>query len=137
MRLLALITFCLSVAAIGRAQDASFVVNKDTKVASVSAEDIKNILLGNKLKFEDGTVIKLAILTDGPIHEKVVRDYTQRSTDQFDKYWKRLVFTGKGIMAAQFKSDADLIDYVTKTPGGFGYVAMASVTGAVTAVEIK
>lgn len=137
MRLLALLSIGLAFMAVGRAQDATFVVNKDTKIATASSDDIRNILLGNKQKFDDGTVIKLAILSDGPVHEKVVRDFTQRSTDQFDKYWKKLVFTGKGIMAAQFKTDADLIDYVSKTPGGFGYVAKASVTSAVNAVEIK
>lgn len=137
MRFLALFSLLLCLGTIARAQDASFVVNKDTKVASLTADDAKNILLGNKLKFDDGTNIKLVVLTDGPVHEKVVRDYTQRSTDQFDKFWKRLVFTGKGTMPTQCKSDADVIEFVAKTPGAIGYVAKSSVTAAVAAVDVK
>jgi ABC-type phosphate transport system substrate-binding protein len=137
MRLLALFALALCAAACGRAQDAAIVVNKDTKVTSLTADDFKNILLGKKLKFEDGTNIKLAILADGPIHEKVIRDFTQRTTDQFDRYWKRQVFSGQGIMPQQFKTDAELIAYVAETPGGLGYVGSGSVTPAVVTIEIK
>ena len=137
IRLLALLAFALCVSTVARADDIAFIVNKDTRISSLTAEDIKNILLGNKLKFDDGSNIKLAILAEGSVHEKTIHDYTQRSTDQFDKYWKKLVFSGKGIMPPQFKDDAELIDYVSKTPGGIGYVAKASATAAVSIIEIK
>ena len=127
----------LSAATLCRAQDVSFIANKETKVTSITADDAKNIMLGNKQKFDDGSLLKLAILTEGPVHEKVVRDYTQRSSDQFEKYWKKLVFSGKGIMPEQFKSDSEMIDFVSKTPGAIGYVAKASVTPAVVAIEVK
>jgi ABC-type phosphate transport system substrate-binding protein len=137
MRLIPLIALMIGLASIGRAQEPAFVVNKDTKVASLTADDVKNILLGTKLKFDDGTSIRLAVLVDGQVHEKVVRGFTQRSVDQFEKYWKRLVFTGKGIMAEQCKGDAEVIDYVSKNPGAFGYVDKSSVTPAVAIVEVK
>lgn len=137
MRLLALFALALCGAACGRAQDAAIVVNRDSKVTTLTADDFKNILLGKKLKFEDGSNIKLAILADGPVHERVIRDFTQRTTDQFDKYWKRQVFSGQGIMPQQFKTEAELIAYVAATPGGLGYVGSGSVTPTVGLVEIK
>ena len=137
MRLLALFLVLLGLGVAAHAQDAAFVVNKDTKVASLTAEDVRNILLGTQIRFDDGTVVRLVIQTGGAVHEAVVRNFTRRSTDQFEKYWKKQVFTGKGIMPVQCASDAEVLDYVAKTPGAIGYVAKTSVTPAVVEVDIR
>lgn len=92
---------------------------------SVSRDEIKSILLGNKTKWDNGTVIHLAVLTDGPIQDRVAQEYAARSADQFEKYWKKQVFTGKGAAPESLKSDADMIAYVAKTPGAFGYAGSA------------
>jgi ABC-type phosphate transport system substrate-binding protein len=108
-----------------------FIAHPSTAESVVSAEDAKNILLGNKTKWGSGANIKLVVLTDGEVHESVVKDHTQRTTDQFDKHWKKLVFTGKGAMPATGKTDADVIAYVAANPGAFGYVAKDSATAQV------
>ncbi len=133
--LLATVLFGLAVAS--HAQDAVFVTNTATADAALSADDVKAILLGNKTKWESGGVIKLVVLTEGAVNDKVIRDHTQRSADQFDKYWKKLVFTGKGMPPATAKTDAEVIDYVSKTPGSFGYVAKESATDKVKVIAIK
>lgn len=130
-RLLALTLLLLGAAALTRADDAVFVVNKGTKISAISSDDASDILLGNKVRFDDGTAVRLAVQTSGPVHEEIIHKYARRSTDQFAKYWKRLVFTGKGVMPQQCDSDAAVIDYVSKTPGGIGYVAKASATADV------
>jgi ABC-type phosphate transport system substrate-binding protein len=120
-----------------RAADVSYVVNPQSTETSLSADDLKSILLGNKIKWDGGGVIKLAVLTAGPVHEQVMQERTQRSADQFDKYWKKLVFTGKGVLPTQAADDAAVIDYVAKTPGALGYVASTSVTAQVKVLAIK
>jgi len=130
---LALAGFALS----ARAQDAVFIANPATADSALKADDVKAILLGNKTKWDGGGIIKLVVLTDGALNDKVIRDYTQRSADQFDKYWKKLVFTGKGMPPATAKTDADVIEYVSKNPGSFGYVAKESAGDKVKIIEIK
>ena len=122
-RLLLLVAVLCGLALGARAQDAVFITNPGSSETSLSVDDVKAILLGNKTKWGSGSVIKLVVLTEGAVNDKVVRDYTQRSADQFDKYWKKLVFTGKGMPPASAKTDGEVIDYVSKTPGSFGYVA--------------
>jgi len=90
---------------------------------ALSHDDVKNILLGNKTKWDDGRVIKLAVLSEGAANEAVVQSFTTRSADQFDKYWKKQVFTGKGVAPDAFKTDAEMIAFVAKTPGSFGYIS--------------
>jgi ABC-type phosphate transport system substrate-binding protein len=111
----------LSVSA--RAAEFLIVANPAISISSVSKDDFKNILLGNKSKTDGGTNIKLALMTEGPVHETVIQTFTARSVDQFDKYWKKLVFTGKNVAPDTFKSESELLAFVAKTPGAIGYVA--------------
>lgn len=62
------------------------------------------------------------------MHDAVIQAHTQRSADQFDKYWKKLVFTGKGSAPATAKSDAEVLAYVAAHPGAVGYVTKSAVT---------
>ena len=128
VKFLLLFTAILGFSSRMMASDFIIVAHRDTQVSAVSKDDMKGILLGNKTKWDNGTLIKLAILSGGLAHEKIILEATSKSTDQFDKYWKKQVFTGKGVMPDSFSSDAELIAWVAKTPGAIGYVAVGSVT---------
>lgn len=119
-----------------QAKAAVFIANASVTETSLSAEDLKNILLGNKTRWASGTV-KLALQPEGAVHAEVIKTYTQRSTDQYDTFWKKLVFSGRGTMPAKLKTDAEVIDYVAKNPGAFGYVASAPASGEVKTLTIN
>jgi ABC-type phosphate transport system substrate-binding protein len=125
----------LTVAA--KAQDVAFIVHPDLAETGLTADDVKNVLLGNMTKWPHGTVIKLVVLTEGAEHAKVIRDYTQRSPEQFDKFWKRQVFTGAGVMPAQVKTDAEVIAYVAANPGAFGYILKESANPQVKILSVQ
>lgn len=127
----------LATASLARAADYVFVTHPDTQVSTLSKDDVKNILLGNKTKWDSGGLIKLAVLTEGPVHEAVIQGFTARSADQFDKYWKKQVFTGKGIAPDAFKTDAELVAFVAKNPGAFGYIAGGTAPSGVKAVSVQ
>ena len=132
MKRLSILVVALAIFAIhARGQDAALIAHPSVGDTKVSAEDVKGILLGTKTKWDAGGVIKLIVLSEGVVHEKVIKDYTQRTGDQFDKHWKKQVFTGKGIMPQVAKTDAEVVDYVAKTPGAFGYVARENATDSV------
>ena len=136
-RILSLTLVVLALAAtVAAAADGIFITNPSGPDA-VTREEIKSILLGNKTKWESGTLIHLAVLADGPVQEVIAQEYTARSADQFEKYWKKQVFTGKGSAPESLKSDADMIAYVAKTPGAFGYVSGASAATGVKVLTVK
>lgn len=132
------VTFVLLVlaAAVATAADGVF-ISHPAGPDAVTREEIKSILLGNKTKWDSGTLIHLAVLADGPVQEGIAQEYTARSADQFEKYWKKQVFTGKGSAPESIKSDADMIAYVAKTPGAFGYVSSAGVGPGVKVLTVK
>lgn len=136
-RLFLLFALVVGLVAAARAQDAVFIANPQGADAALSADALKSILLGNKTKWDGGGVIKLVVLGSGPLHEKVVQDHAQRNADQFDKYWKKLVFTGKGVLPEQAADEAAVIAYVAKTPGSLGYVSASAVTPAVKIVPVN
>jgi len=120
-----------------RAADYQLIANADAGSATVSKEDVKNVLLGNKVKWDNGTVVKLAVLGGGPAHDKVISDFTARTSDQFDKYWKKQVFTGKGVMPEVMADDAAMVAYVAKNPGAFGYVSAGAKTDGVKPLAVQ
>ncbi len=120
-----------------RGAEYKFIVHPDTAAAALSREEAKNILLGTKGRWDNGQVIRLAVLAGGPLHEKVITEITARTPDQFDKYWKKQVFTGKGVMPETMPDDAAMVAYVAKTPGAIGYVSAAAKTDGMKVVTVQ
>lgn len=136
-RLLLLIALALGLASAASAADAVFIVNPQGADASISGDSLKAVLLGNQTKWSGGGLIKLVVLTSGPAHDHVMQDHAQRTADQFDKYWKKLVFTGKGVMPEQAADEAAAVAYVAKTPGALGYVSAGAVTSSVKVLPVQ
>ncbi len=136
-RFIALLAFACAAFGGLRADDAVFIAHPDVKAESLSATEVKAILLGNQTSWSGGGNLKLAVLTSGPVHEAVLRAHTERSADQFEKYWKKIVFTGKGAMPEQADDEASLIAYVAKTPGALGYVTAGSAPSGVKVLPVR
>lgn len=98
------------------------VANSSVKADSLSKDEVKNILLGSKSRWDDGSAIILAVLRKGPIHEEAIQTFTGRKADQFDKHWKRQVFSGKGIAPDNFETEEELCAFLAKTAGAIGYI---------------
>lgn len=118
----ALAAIALGIAALVAHADHVFIAHPEVPVDRLTAAEAKAILDGSQVRFAGGPVIKLAVLSEGAVHEAVVSTYTGRNADQFDKWWKRQVFTGKAVMPAVFKTEDELVAYVARTPNALGYV---------------
>jgi ABC-type phosphate transport system substrate-binding protein len=136
MKALLCILAAFAVGAAARGQDVAFIVHPAVKEAELSAAEVKGILLGTKTNWSSGP-LKLAVQGRGALHDLVIQRFTQRSSDQFEKYWKKQVFSGKGTLPTVAASDGEMIAFVAGNPGAFGYVDAGSVTAAVKRVEVK
>ncbi|MBU0994268.1 MAG: substrate-binding domain-containing protein [Proteobacteria bacterium] len=104
----------------------SFVANKDVSVNSLTSTDIKNIFIGKKSEWDDGRRIIFAVLKNEDTHVAFLKKYIKKSPDQFKNYWRNMLFSGKGMLPPTFVTDAEVIDFVTKTSGAIGYVVQGS-----------
>ena len=104
------------------AGDVKLIVNAEVEIDSISAADIKKIMLGSSKKWRGGGKIFIALLKDDDTHEAFTTSITGKTTSQFKSTWKKLVMTGKGIQPKSFDDEAALMAYVAETWGAVGYV---------------
>ena len=113
------------------------IANKSVKEDRKSKDDIKNIFLGKIVKWEDGTKINIAVLKkENELHKTFAKDYTQKTTSQFEKWWRQMVFTGKGTLPKTFESQETLVEYVKENGGAIGYVDNADITGEIKIIAV-
>ena len=113
------------------------VINGEVGVDSIAAGDFESVLLGNKKKWDDGTKVYIAVLKEGDVTESFLKTHARKTPDQFKTYWKKLVFTGKGIEPKSLGSEEELVAYVAKTKGAVGYISAGTAHDSVKELTIN
>lgn len=121
-KLTALIILALGLSSILQAADYVFVTHPGNPLNSISADTAKSFLLGQTNRWESGGAVRLAVYKNGDFHESTIKTITGRSGSQFQRAWKKLIFTGKGIAPKELKDVPSMIEYVISTENSFGYV---------------
>jgi hypothetical protein len=111
------------VCATARAQDVVIVAYGKTTVSYISAPQLRDIFTGVRSRFADGTRAMPVMLKGGPVHEVFLAKHVGEAAQDFRALWRKAVFTGEGSMPKEFDSEADLLHYVSITPGAIGYVS--------------
>ena len=111
------------------------VIVNPANAASVSAEQIAALYLGNATTFPDGSTAALVYQPEaagvrGDLYQKA----TGRSSAQAKATWARLTFTGKATPPKELKSDAEVKAFVASNPKAIGYIDASAVDGSVKAV---
>ena len=111
------------------------IVNPKNPAASLSAEQVAALFLGNSSTFPDGGSVALADLPESAAARNTFYEKaTGRSVAQVKAVWARITFTGKGTPPKELKSDADVKAFVASDPKAIGYVDSSAVDGSVKAV---
>ena len=122
------------------AQDAKkiyVVTQKSFPVDSIEEKEIEWIFLGKTTKIKD---LKISIVTlkEGDVHKLFLKDYLNKTESQYEIFWKKLVFTGKGKMPVTVKNDKEVIDFVKKNEGAIGYIGSTDdISEDVKVIEVK
>ena len=103
--------------------DIIIVANNSVPPEMIKKSELKDIFLGNTIKWEDKTKINIVIQKKSDAHNEFVKSITNKSASQFRNYWKKMVFTGKGSAPKSFAKNAELLAYIAKTDGAIGYIA--------------
>lgn len=108
------------------AQNYSVIINKKVKINSITYEDLRDIYLGKRIYWDEKRVrIKAAILIDeSAVTESFLKDVLYKNITQFNKLWRRKLFSGSGVPPRRFKIEDELIDYISKTDGAIGVLGV-------------
>ena len=116
--------------------DILIIVNKDVPVSSLTAEELKSIFLGEKVKWDDTHSITFVLLmTD--IHEDFLKKYLGVNSAQYGQYWKKMIFTGRAKSPKAFNKAEELSDYIANTGGAIGYVPSKALNDKVKTISVK
>lgn len=116
----ALLTLPLALSA---ADETAVICNPEVNISALSARELTDIFLGRKRTLADGKRIQLAILVSGPEHSAFLKERVGKSEQQFRRHWRNLVFSGQGVMPKTFRTQAELMEYVSSREGAIGYIA--------------
>ena len=105
------------------ATDVKVIANASVKTDIISAPEIRRIFLQESGSLGNGTRVEPVIEKDGPVHKAFLQQYLGRTQEDFQTYYRALVFTGRGSMPEVLASDAEVIAYVARTRGAIGYVS--------------
>lgn len=135
---LAAVAFSVFLTSRAHAADVAVVVNPKTAVTSLTKDQIRDIFTGLLTRWDDGKKITFVILLDkGQVHETFMSQYVGKDPTQFQMYWKKMIFSGKGAEPKSGKSEKEVLEFVAKTEGAIGYVGTGAVSSTVKTVSVK
>jgi len=104
-------------------RDVIIIVNKKLPVDTLTMDEIKDIFQRKKTVWDDGEKITIALIEGGRVHQSFVRYYIHKTPAQYHRYWKKLIFSGRGAPPITFRSENSLMAHVALTQGAIGYVS--------------
>ncbi len=106
--------------------DVVVICNKDVEDDILKQEDLKDIFLGKKTRWSNNDRIVFVVLRESgetePIHRLFLKKCINRTPAQFNNYWKKVLFSGKGRIPRSFSSMEAMTEYISKTSGAIGYI---------------
>lgn len=97
------------------------IVNQNVEMTTLSEEVLKDLFLGRKSSWADGSNVVVVLSKSSGSTETILK-MVNKSPAQFQTCWKKLVFTGKGSMPERLDTDEAVAAFVAKTPGAIGFV---------------
>ena len=100
------------------------VVNPSVHSVTLTTERISAMLLGRVTTWADGSAVVLVLVDDHDADEHL-QLITGRPRERLLRGWKRLVFSGTGVMPLEAPNVAAALDLVARTPGAVALLAKA------------
>jgi hypothetical protein len=126
----------LAVASPAGAAEFKVVANPSVKASAISVDDLKNVFLATKTALPDGSQVEPVLAKGGAAHDALLKDLGKTEA-ALSTYYRSLVFTGKASMPKICGSDAEVVDYVSKTKGAIGYVSSGANAPGTKTLDVK
>ena len=122
---------------VASAGDVVVIANKNVPANALTRDEVKDIFLAKKTQWDNGAKINFVTLKKSQIHDDFLKEYLQKSSSQFERYFRTLVFTGKGSLPKAFDKEDQLVGFVSSTDGAIGYVSIGTDTGSAKVLKIN
>jgi ABC-type phosphate transport system substrate-binding protein len=124
-------------AATAEAQGFQVIAHTSVAESEISAAELSKVFLKKASKLESGTAIKPV---DQPPTSKTRDAFSKavhgRGASQIESYWQQQIFAGKDVPPDTKSSDAEVIAFVSSTPGAVGYVSASAAPAGVKVIKV-
>ena len=120
---LVIMTALLLTTASAWALEVVLVAHPDVQVDLLSSRDVQMIFLGKKTVWEDKTPVIPLVQVPSEVTKIFLKDMLDLSPRQYYLYWRKALFTGRGIPPEEVANDQAMIERLLETPGSIGYVS--------------
>jgi hypothetical protein len=99
------------------------VVNNRSSIQQLTREEVVNIFMGRYRKAPDDSSIQpLDQETEAAARRLFYRELINKSQEEVNAYWARLVFAGRTTPPIPIRSTPELLDKLIKDPNAIAYV---------------
>ena len=113
------------------------ICNKDIPENSLTAQELKDIFTWNKKTWEDGTKIVFVLLKERDVFNAFAREFLGKSYNQYEMSIKNEIFINGYKTPKSFKTEEQVILFVSKTKGAVGFISKEPDTWLVKPLAIK
>ena len=117
--------------------DIVVVGNKSLSTDTISKDTLKKIFLGEQTSWEDGTKINFAMLNLDKADDIFLKECMYYTSTRFVRHWRSQVFSGKGQMPPNLKSNEEMLKFINDDKGAIGFVTAGADTSAVKVLTVQ
>ncbi|MBU0990977.1 MAG: substrate-binding domain-containing protein [Proteobacteria bacterium] len=122
---------------VSAAEDIYFICNKNIPVNTLSRNDIKNIFIGKKTTWDNQQKITFVVLKTENVYKEFLLEYLRKNKQQYELYWRQMIFTGEGFFPKFIDSEDKLIKFVAETDGAIGFLSHETDNDTVKIISIS
>lgn len=110
--------------AIKASNDIAVVVNANNPFNTLTSEDLRKILLGERRFWKGNVQVALILRQEGvPERDRVLQDILKMSNADFERIWQAKMFRGEAsALPLAVPSNGMVSEYVADTPGAISFV---------------
>ena len=129
-----MVLFCFTV---GYAAEVVLITDKSNPVSALAASDAKNIFLGKKTSWSNGSVVTPFTQKNTAVTEPFAKQYVKKSSQQFYMFWRKAVFTGKGTPPVEVADSSQMKKIVASKEGSLGYILATELDDTVKKLDVN
>ena len=95
--------------------------------SSLTKSQLRRIYTMRQFSWSDNHAITVFVLpSQHALHQRFAKERLQIFPYQLNRIWHKLTYSGLGVAPTVVKSEQELIQAVTNTPGAIGYIGEAT-----------
>jgi hypothetical protein len=114
------------------------IVNPSNEAIAVDRQFLADAFLKKTAEWPGGETIWPVDLPPGaPVRHRFTEEVLHRSVAEVKGYWQQRIFSGRDTPPPELDTDAEVVAFVLKHPGGLGYVSRAAPLGGARVVDVR